>query len=169
MYQSSPNYKITFEPTQRFGFTLVEIAVVVACLGIIFAIAAPMIQKSVDSTEGQVVINDLRVFSEAFNRYNMENNTWPETPELGTTFPEGMQGYLSESGWDREHPYGGKYEWFHDLEVDDQIITASITIKSGKATLDEMKSIDEVIDDGDLMTGIFRLGLRNDPMLILEQ
>ena len=65
------------------GFTLIEIAVAVTALGFLIAMTAPMIKKSLDKAESQVVINDLRVFSEAFNRYNMEKNLWPETPTLG--------------------------------------------------------------------------------------
>lgn len=153
--------------SQRVGFSLLEVVFVLAILGVIAALATPALMRARNSTENKVVVNDLRIFSEAFNRYNVEQSGWPSS-QGDASFPSEMQGYLSEASWSNNSPVGGNYQWYAPVDLGDTTVTAAIAIQDSNITLEQVEKIDSVIDDGNTSTGEFRLGIRNYPVIILE-
>ena len=75
-------WRLTSGRNRGRGFTLVEIMVVVVIIGILAAIAVPAIKRVQQRARCTAFINDLRVFSETYQRYCNENGNFPA--ESGT-------------------------------------------------------------------------------------
>ena len=59
---------------KKSGFTLVEIMIVVAIIGLLAAIAIPSFVKARDTSRQKACINNLRQIDSAKEQYAMENN-----------------------------------------------------------------------------------------------
>ena len=58
----------------KAGFTLVEIMIVVAIIGLLAAIGIPSFQKARDNSTTKGCINNLRIIDSAKEQYAMDNN-----------------------------------------------------------------------------------------------
>ncbi|UVE18493.1 prepilin-type N-terminal cleavage/methylation domain-containing protein [Pseudomonas sp. LS44] len=70
---------MTIKPNSTRGFTLIEMMITVAIIGILAAIAYPSYQEYVlrgNRTEGQALLNDAAARQE---RYYAQNNTYADT------------------------------------------------------------------------------------------
>ena len=56
------------------GFTLVEIMIVVAIIGLLAAVAIPSFVKARDTSQVNACINNLRLIDDAVQRWALENN-----------------------------------------------------------------------------------------------
>lgn len=84
------------------GFTLVEIMIVVAIIGLLMAVAIPNIGKSVVKTQRTTCIQNLKQISMVKEQWALESRKGP-----GTTMPEGeMKDYLDPLP---ECPASGEY------------------------------------------------------------
>jgi prepilin-type N-terminal cleavage/methylation domain-containing protein len=103
------------------GFTLVEIMIVVAIIGMLAMIAVPSFIAARKRALVTATVSDLRVFEEAFHQYNLENGAYP-LPSYQPPFmifqpgelPPPMEGYLKERHWNATTPCGGQYYWHCD-------------------------------------------------------
>jgi prepilin-type N-terminal cleavage/methylation domain-containing protein len=101
----------------RRGFTLVEIMVAVTILGILIAIAVPTYRHFQRKAEDTTFINNLRIFTQAFETYAMQNGSWPPPANAGEV-PIGMgsesgssgTGGIREADW-TTGALGGKWKW----------------------------------------------------------
>ena len=57
----------------RAGFTLVEIMLVVAIIGLLAAIAVPNYQRSRKRTQASIILSDLRLVGDALDRWAIDN------------------------------------------------------------------------------------------------
>jgi type II secretory pathway pseudopilin PulG len=130
------------------GWSLIEIMIAVVCIGILAALAITAINKARTNAQTRTVVNDIRVFSSAFQQYAAETGDWPDDA-VPTVRPPGMEGHLRVSVWGRETAIGGNYEW--DLDVGG--IKASIAVTGPVAPARHLEIIDEIVDDGNLATG----------------
>jgi prepilin-type N-terminal cleavage/methylation domain-containing protein len=80
------------------GFTLVEIMIVVAIIGLLAAIAIPSFLKARTQSQITAVANDLRVFGDAFETYCMIVGEFPA--DTHNTVPPGMEEYIKQDNWD---------------------------------------------------------------------
>lgn len=146
---------------------------VVFIISMLAAIAVPTLKQVRMGARSAAVINDLRVFSSAFQTYAQEKSDWPPGDAVPSQFPTGMDGYLNKSNWMNVSPIGGRYTWApNSLQQGERyravIIITSVDespVSSGRA---QLETIDRAIDDGDLETGSFRLGFRNYPIYVIE-
>jgi|WetSurMetagenome_2_1015567.scaffolds.fasta_scaffold03073_4 prepilin-type N-terminal cleavage/methylation domain-containing protein len=78
------------------GFTLLELLIVVAVIGIIAAISVPAFLKMKTKSKTAVIITDFRTIRDAALQYNMDNNVYP--PDTGPgVYPPEFKDYLSSS------------------------------------------------------------------------
>jgi prepilin-type N-terminal cleavage/methylation domain-containing protein len=85
---------------RRAGFTLVEIMIVVAIIGLLAAIAIPNFVRARESAQLNSIINNLRIIEGAKDQYALERR-------LGTGADVGGSGNLEDSPL-KEYIRGGK-------------------------------------------------------------
>ncbi len=138
----------------RDGFTLVEIMIVVVIIGLLAALAIPAIQRVQRRTINSTVVNDLRVFAQAFDTYATENGAWPANVGAGVVPPGLSSADFKVSVWQSPTPIGGQWNWDDNLGYGGY--TAGISISNFTCTDAQLQEIDAMIDDGDLTTGNFQ-------------
>jgi prepilin-type N-terminal cleavage/methylation domain-containing protein len=156
-----PLIKPEYSKYRQAGFSLVEIAVVVAVIGILIALAIPAYKRSKDSTKIAAIENDLRIYEQDFETFELENKHFPPSQPVAGQFPVGMEEILPET-WKLPSPIGGTYRWVYTTEDSPSERSAYIEIRNSSAnpillSSDRLREIDDDIDDGDPMTGYFVL------------
>ena len=136
------------------GFTLVEIMIVVVIIGLLAALAIPAFQRVQRASQNARVINDWRVFSQAFEVYNTMNGAWPNNvgPGVVPTTPVSMSGDFKVATWQAVTAIGGRWNWDNSLGSGGN---AGISISLYICDDAQLAEIDAKIDDGDLTTGNF--------------
>lgn len=101
---------------QDSAFTLVEVMIVVAVIGLLATIAMPALAKARHQSQVTATASELRVFDEAFNMYEMDHASYPK-PNFAPPFvifnvgvlPPPMAEYLRAGHWNRGPRVGGDY------------------------------------------------------------
>ncbi|MBI2815072.1 MAG: prepilin-type N-terminal cleavage/methylation domain-containing protein [Opitutae bacterium] len=145
---------LRFRNDATCGFTLVEIMIVVVIIGLLAALAIPAFQRVQRASQNARVINDWRVFSQAFEIYNTVNGTWPNNvgPGVIPTTPVSMSGDFKAATWQAVTAIGGRWNWDNGLSSGNN---AGISISGYTCEDAQLAEIDAKIDDGDLTTGNF--------------
>lgn len=133
------------------GFTVLELMIVVALIGLLAALALPSFMRARADSQSARFMHDLRTSGDAFQQYAMDTGTFPadETPGV---VPTGMAEYLPKLDWSLETTIGGNWDWdFQQFGY-----TAGVSVFQPDRSALLMADLDARIDDGDLVTGIFR-------------
>ena len=141
-------------PSERFksAFSLIEMLVVVAVIGIVAAIGLPSVSRINDSATASAVAGNLINFGKAFRAYEKLEGDWPPDNIRGTMPPGvGMEEYITESIFEGTTPVGGNYNW----EGPEVHSYAGVSIQGSTASAEMFIRIDEILDDGNLNTGYF--------------
>jgi len=133
------------------GFTLVEIMIVVALIGLLSALALPAMLNAGRNARSRRFAAELRTASGAFFQYAAEHGVYP-TDKTPGIMPDGMDEYLKTFNWSKETVIGGQWDWDYGVFG----ITAGVSVKDPKFDDEQMKKIDHIIDDGSLASGAFR-------------
>jgi prepilin-type N-terminal cleavage/methylation domain-containing protein len=134
------------------GFTLMEIMMVVAVIGLLATLAIPSMVKARRQAQDGAFINDLRIAVAAFEQRAMQTGQYPADVTPGV-IPAGMADYLENMAWRRTTPIGGQWDWDY-LQFGNKI---GVSVYFGSQNEDtRMASIDARIDDGNLATGAFQ-------------
>ena len=138
-------------PRPQAGFTLVEIMIVVVIIGLLAVLAIPALQRAQRRSQNSRFVNDLRVFTQAFETYATENGRWPANVGPGV-IPAGISSAIQISVWTA--PTVLKGSWNYDRNING--IAVAVSLSQSPVSDAQMQEIDTLIDDGNLTTGNFR-------------
>lgn len=146
--------------------------VTVTIISLLAAAAVPAFQRVKRQTIATTVSNDLRTFAAAFDTYAHETGSWPAEVAAGD-FPPEMAGRINATAWGRKTPIGGQYNYDYNQTHYGVKYRAVIGICETATEpllqdVDMMESVDRVMDDGNLMSGNFRLGANDEPIFIVS-
>jgi prepilin-type N-terminal cleavage/methylation domain-containing protein len=108
MIEESKQKMKTMKNLRKAGFTLVEIMIVVAIIGLLAAIAIPNFVKARATSQANACINNLRQIDAAANQFALEQH---KTSGAAITFPSDLTPYikLNSSSSIPGCPAGGTY------------------------------------------------------------
>lgn len=142
-------------PASVLGFTLVEIMVVIVIIGLLAALAIPTVRRTQLASRTTRMVNDFRVFAQAFEIYNTQHGGWPDSADPGAipTLPVSIADTLKAASWQGPTAIGGQWQWENNLASSGD---AGVCITNFTCTDEQLQQIDARLDDGNLTTGIFR-------------
>lgn len=149
--------------TEMEGFTLLELMVVLALIGLLASLAVPSYAGARTQAKVGRTASELVHIAKAFMAYESLHAEYP--PDSHRTLPDGMTDFLDQSLWDSETPLGGFYNW----EGPDNYPYAGVSILSPTVSQEVLESLDRRIDDGDMSSGRFRYGTNGRPTLIIAE
>ena len=112
--------------SSRSGFTLVEIMIVVAIIGLLAALAVPGFIRSRSRAQGERIVNDARIMDHAIDQWAIENGKKIGDPVVTSA----AAGYL-KSAWPTNDILGNAYSFTVVGTTQVQINAASKTALAG--------------------------------------
>ncbi len=143
--------------SNRKGFTLIEIMIVLFVIGVVAAIALPAFNKYLRNARAATFASDVRHLAHAGMQYTLESGLWLPDSSSGE-FPSELDGYISKKKFELGTSLGGVWDFELGRDSDEYFSAVGVHFKkAGENPGDEIfVSIDKSIDDGDLNTGIFQ-------------
>jgi general secretion pathway protein G len=133
------------------GFTLTELMIVVAIIGLLATIAIPSFAHARERSLDVRFAADLRVAKDAFTEYAADHGKYPPDA-LPSVVPQGMADYLRRMDWTSPNTLGGQWDWDNAQFG----FKAGVSVYRPTASIGQMIKVDKLIDDGNLATGDFR-------------
>ena len=128
--------------------------IVVAIIALIGSIAIPAWGRARKRAQANVLINELRVTSDAFQTYVAEKGSLPPTASAFSAIPVGMTSYMpKKSTWTGVSAGGGYWYWWNFTPSEVWGFTGLIGVYNPNFDPDQLTQIDTVMDDGDPNNG----------------
>lgn len=149
--------------SRRAAFTLVEIMIVVAIISLLTAIGIPAFLQYRKDSQDSLYVNEMRLICDAFRSFNIKNNAYPNNGGYGVPpWNSAVTNYIPDIDWSIT-PIGGYWDW--DYYAGNPATStpgyARLSMRYPERTRAEMLAIDRQIDDGNLMTGKYRMVFNN--------
>ena len=137
------------------GFTLIELMVTIAIIGILVAVAIPMYSTYRQKANVARTGRDLKTIVDGFAVFALDNGSgigdgYPN--DTHRVLPAGVEVFVSNDLFTEKTPLGGWYNW----EGPDNYPYAGVAIESPDVGDDVMTNLDHFLDDGSLATGNFQ-------------
>jgi len=124
------------------GFTLVEIMIVVAIIGVLAALALPSFQKARINSQNSAFKNDLRIIDAAINQYIFDKKGYPADVNEMIMPPE-LAPYLKSVDFTKPTPIGGYWDYDYNWGM-----TCGIGVIGPGRTAAEMADLGNFIQYG---------------------
>lgn len=139
------------------GFTLVELMIVTAVIGMLAALAIPAFSRVRFHSRVNATLNDFRIFYAAFQQFESDRRVFPvSSPPPGVLPPE-MAGLINGRRWEEGPPVGGV--WHYRPVGPGRLGGRPVLGLLGSASVlpdtNALIAIDRALDDGDLARGGF--------------
>lgn len=133
---------------------LLNVAIIVGIASVFTAVACPLIRGAVMRQRTAECARKILWAGEALDECAQQNGFYPRSRDCsGNQLPaELMQSFYRNEidWWDGETDLGGRWSWYSNGS------TASVVIAGENVSPNEMAKLDELLDDGNLETGLFR-------------
>jgi type II secretion system protein G len=153
------------------GFTLIELMIVVATLGILSAIAIPKMGSAITKAKAARTVATVKAIEAAIRHFNQDTGTWPRqlayswNPNDLLTAPPNTPGWTGPyiGRW-HSTAWGGSIDLIRNLDCNGNGITEFLIYmnedssiinndNAARIPMEGMMFIDKSMDNGDLSTG----------------
>lgn len=139
--------------------------IVVTILGVLALLGIPAAVRARARSQDTSFCNDMRLLvNETFTMYAMEHGDYPWDAPAGVVpkgvSPKGGMSYLpNRLDWTEQTPIGGSWDWDRAPKRGQQvhgICYAGLSVFAPERASTDLRKLDEILDDGNLLTGVFR-------------